>query len=139
MKNEKIYNLKSTKEKRKLLRYSSTESEVKLWDKLRGKRLQGLNFFRQYGIGHYIADFYCPQLKLVVEVDGDKHFTEDGIAYDEERSRFFAASNIKTLRFRNQDVLKNIEKVLITIQTCANQRTSSLGPPLHLKRGNGGV
>lgn len=112
----KIYNLKSTKEKRKLLRHNPTDAEKQLWNYLRNKRFQNLKFFRQYGIGHYIADFYCPEARIVVEVDGGQHLSEKGKAYDKEREKFFFALGIKTLRFTNENVLANIESVIGRIQ-----------------------
>ena len=111
-----IYNLKSTKEKKRLLRRNQTEAEKKVWDGLRNRRFQNLKFFRQYGIGHYIADFYCPEMRLVIEVDGDQHFLDEVIAYDGEREKFFSALNIKILRFTNMDILTNIENVMDRIQ-----------------------
>ena len=112
----KIYNLKSTNQKRKLLRRSQTEAEKKLWENLRNARFQGHKFFRQYGIGHYIADFYCPKSKLVIEVDGINHSSKDGIEYDKEREKYLSALNIKTLRLLNQEVLENSDQTLRKIE-----------------------
>ena len=58
-----------------------TEPEKRLWSILRNNQL-GVKFRRQHGIGHYIVDFYCPELKLIIEVDGESHFSEDAQAYD---------------------------------------------------------
>ncbi len=114
-----IFNIKETLEKRKLLRSGQTEAETKLWENLRNKRLNGLKFFRQYGIGYYIADFYCPRLKLAIEVDGNGHFSKDGVEYDRERYTHFLAVGIKTIRFSNSDVLKKMQDVLTNIaETC---------------------
>ena len=124
-----VFNIKDTKEKRRLLRKDQTEAEKKLWENLRNKRFHGFKFFRQYGIGHYIADFYCPELKLVVEVDGARHFLEEGIGYDKEREGYFMAAGIRTLRFSNQDVLKNTEEVLERLGAVF------LPPPSLIKRG----
>ena len=112
----KLYNLKSTRLKRKLLRQNSTEAENLLWEKLRNKQFHKLKFFRQYGIGHYIADFYCPKTKPVIEVDGPQHYSNDGEGYDKERQRFFEALDITTLRFSNNEVVSNIDLVLSRIQ-----------------------
>ena len=105
----RIFNCKETKQKRRELRKNLTEAEKALWKKLRGKRLAGLKFFRQYGIGAYIADFYCPQRKLVIEVDGGQHFSEDGKTYDAQREHYMSSLGIYTLRFSNLDILKNID------------------------------
>ena len=66
----RIFNTLFIKNKRKSLRKSQTDAEKKLWSKLRNKNIFGYKFYRQYGIGPYIADFYCPKLKLAVEADG---------------------------------------------------------------------
>jgi len=112
-----IFNCNETKQKRRELRKNMTEAEKALWKKLRRKRLEGLKFFRQYGIGAYIADFYCPQRKLVIEVDGGQHFSEEGRGYDAQRERYMSSLGIRTLRFSNLDILKNIdgtwEKIVI--------------------------
>lgn len=104
-----IFNCKETKEKRRELRRNLTEAEKALWEKLRGKRLEGLKFFRQYGIGADIADFYCPQRKLAIEVDGGQHFCEDGKNYDAQREQYLSSLGIRTLRFSNLDILMNID------------------------------
>lgn len=73
--------------------------------------LDGLKFFRQYGIGAYIADFYCPKRRLVIEVDGGQHFSKDGKNYDTQREEYMSSLGIRTLRFSNLDILKNMEGV----------------------------
>ena len=88
-----------------------TECEIILWSHIRNNLL-GVRFRRQYGIGSYIADFYCPSLKLVIELDGSQHFTEEGLEYDKIREDFMKSLGIKTLRFNNNDVWNNIERIL---------------------------
>ena len=78
--------------------------------------MNGYKFFRQYGIGSYIADFYCPALKVVVEVDGGQHYSEDGKIYDDQRDKFFRTLDIRTIRFNNLDVLRNLEGVVENLQ-----------------------
>lgn len=102
---------------RRELRKNQTETEKIIWDKLRNRRFLNLKFRRQYGIGNYIADFYCSSLKLVVELDGGQHFTEEGLEYDKIREEFMKSLGIKTLRFNNNEVLNNIEEILIKIET----------------------
>ena len=121
----RIFNLKETLEKRKFLRKDPTEAEAALWAQLRNKRSNGLKFFRQYGIGYYITDFYCPELKLAIEVDGDLHFSKDGLEYDRERSQYFLAIGITTIRFANNDVLIRMGDVLTNIEeTCLEIKAS---------------
>jgi very-short-patch-repair endonuclease len=68
--------------------------------------------YGQYGVGQYIADFYCPSLKLVIEVDGGQHFEEKGLIKDKKRDDYFALVHITVVRFSNTDVLTNIDGVL---------------------------
>lgn len=110
-----IFNKTSTLEKRRNLRKNQTEPEKKLWQYLRNKKLDGYKFFRQYGIGEYIADFYSAELKLVIEIDGESHFTDEGIEYDKIRSDFLNSIGIEVLRFTNEEVMNNIEGVIYKI------------------------
>lgn len=110
-----VFSRPSTRGKRKNLRKSQTEAEMALWQKLRDREFMGYKFYRQYGIGEYIADFYCPQHKLVIEIDGSQHYSEDGREYDESREKYMSYLGIKTIRFNNLDVLQSIEGVLAEI------------------------
>ncbi len=92
-----------------------TETEKRLWLYLKNEQL-GVKFRRQHSIGNYIADFYFPSIKLVIELDGSQHFTLEGLEYDKIRENFMNSLGIKTLRFNNNDVLTNIEGVLEDIR-----------------------
>jgi len=114
----RVFNRPSTQEKQKNLRKNQTEAEIALWQKLRDNRdkgFMGYKFFRQYGIGEYIADFYCPQHMLVIEIDGSHHYSEGGREYDESREEYMSSLAIKTIRFANLDVLQNIEGFLAEV------------------------
>ena len=113
----KIYNSQNTKLKRVILRQNQTPAERMLWDYLRSKQFHGLKFFRQYGIGQYIADFYCPELKIAIEIDGDQHLLKDNAEYDRVRRDYFSAMKIKTLRFRNHDFKQGSERLMAIIET----------------------
>ena len=89
-------------------------AEIILWSNLRRKQLLDQRFRRQYGIGPYVIDFYCPKLELAIEVDGDTH-TDDAIAYDDNRQDFIESYGVRFLRFTNADVYENIDGVLTTI------------------------
>lgn len=110
-----IYNKPELKDRRRELRRKQTEAEKLLWQKLRNKQLAGLKFFRQYSVGRYILDFYCPTLKLAVELDGGHHGLPEVAAYDEARSEYLKGLGIEVLRFWNDDVLKEMEGVLLKI------------------------
>ncbi len=112
----RVFNRKYLKTKRKHLRNNSTEAEILLWTYLKGKQLAGRKFRRQQSIGNYIVDFYCPEEKLVVELDGDFHFDDDVKKYDEERTDYINNFGIKLIRFENQEVLYNLETVLKSIE-----------------------
>lgn len=81
----KIYNKISEKLKRRMLRKNMPKAEAILWSKLRSKGLNDYKFRRQYSVGTFVIDFYCPRLKLAIEVDGDSHFVEGSDIYDKER------------------------------------------------------
>ncbi len=111
----RVFNRPSTRPKRKNLRSSQTEAETVLWERLRDRGFMGYKFYRQYGIGEYIADFYCPQQRLVIEIDGGQHHTGEVREYDDSREKFMSSLAIKTIRFSNRDVLQNIERVMAEI------------------------
>ena len=94
------------------LRQNSSDAEQRLWYFLRAKRLGGYKFRRQYSVGRYVVDFYCPAIKLAIEIDGDSHFIEDAPEYDEARQKFIESYGIKFLRFTNTEVSRNLQKVL---------------------------
>jgi len=106
----KIFNKQEYKKFRKDLRNNLTEPEKHLWQILR-KQQMGYKFRRQHGIGHYIVDFYCPQLKLVIEVDGDSHYSEEAQSHDKDRDHYMQTLGIMTIRLQNDAVMNNIEGV----------------------------
>jgi very-short-patch-repair endonuclease len=77
-----MYNDKQQKHNRKKLRKEMTPQEIILWRDIKSKRL-GVNFRRQFGIGDYIVDFYCPEKRLTIEIDGSQHFNETHKEYDD--------------------------------------------------------
>ncbi|APA83526.1 endonuclease domain-containing protein [Francisella tularensis] len=105
-----FFNKEATKEKRRSLRKNQTFAEQKLWQYIRKDAL-GVRVRRQYGIGAYIADFYIPSLKIVIEVDGNNHFTDESKEYDLAREQYMKQIGIKTVRYTNSEVLNNIEAV----------------------------
>ncbi len=106
-----IYNIKKFFERRKELRNNCTPQETLLWSKLKNSQT-GLKFRRQHSIGGYIADFYCPSKRLVIEIDGSQHFTKDSQEYDEIRTNFFEGLDIEVLRFTNAEINTNIDGVV---------------------------
>ncbi len=111
---ETIFNLPQYRDRRVDLRKSPTEPEKRFWQAVRGKQL-GVKFRRQHGIGHYIVDFYCPEWKLVVELDGDSHFYPEAQTADTKRDSYLQSLGLRVLRFTNQDVMRNLEGVLMMV------------------------
>ncbi len=112
----KLFNRTEFKEKRKELRKNIPKAEQMLWYRLKAKRFLNIKFRRQNSIGPYIADFYCAELKLAIEIDGDSHFSEDGIKHDKQRTGYLKSEGIDVIRFTNNDVYNNIENVLEDIK-----------------------
>ncbi len=103
----RIYNQLQLKPLQRQLRKSSTDAERTIWNLLRNRKISGLKFFRQYGAGDYILDFYCPKIKLAIEIDGGQHNEESNSKKDAERTSYLNLLDIKVLRFWNNDVLQN--------------------------------
>ena len=98
------------------MRKSLTPAEATLWASISNKQLGDRKFRRQHGIGKYIVDFYCPSEKLVVELDGHLHFQPGIDEYDLERDRFISNLGITVLRFENQEVWDDLDRVLERIK-----------------------
>ena len=94
------------------LRKIATEAEKVLWEQLRGRKLNDLKFRRQHSIHQFIADFYCHELKLVIELDGNIHQLKDVAHYDDYREKLITEFGLKVIRFSNEEVFKNIDAVL---------------------------
>ncbi len=94
------------------LRTNRTEAETHLWHFLRARRLGGYKFRRQHPVGNYILDFYCPEKKLTVELDGEQHSDEDQMVYDQKRAAILDVTGIKVLRYWDHDVFQNTEGVV---------------------------
>ncbi len=113
MDNKYVHNNSVLKDRRKELRKNATPQEKFLWFHLKSKKL-GVKFLRQHSIGPYIADFYCPQNKLIIEIDGSQH-TENQ-EYDYERNRYLEAQGYIILRFWNNEVSSNVLNVLVKVK-----------------------
>ncbi|MBO9681243.1 MAG: DUF559 domain-containing protein [Flavisolibacter sp.] len=102
----------STYQHAKQLRATQTPAEQKLWSLLRNKQLKGKKFRRQHAIADYVVDFYCHECKLAIELDGNHHNNEEAKEYDKARTILLNEQAITVLRFWNEEVRKDIEKVL---------------------------
>lgn len=97
----------------RILRKNMTKQETQLWYNF--LRAYPVRVQRQKVIDSYIADFYCHKAKLVIELDGNQHFTEDGLEYDKIRTNCLNAYGLEVLRFSNYDIDKNFESVCMKI------------------------
>jgi len=100
------------KHRRRELRRNQTDAEKAFWSKARNRQFYGLRFFRQYSMGPYILDFYCPTLKLAVELDGGQHNQIENKEYDSGRSEYLKAQGIDVMRYWNNEVLLNMQGAL---------------------------
>ena len=117
------------------LRKNSTDAERILWSELRDHRLNGASFRRQVPIANYIADFMCHAAKLVIELDGGQHFSDDAEQTDAARSAVIEAKGFRVLRFSNHDVTTNRAGVLEVIATALAERAPTLPLPRKRERG----
>ena len=111
----KHYNKKTEQEKRRLLRNNMTYCEKIVWLHLR-KRQLGYRFLRQYSVDHFVIDFYCPELKLAVELDGNVHEIPEQKDYDRARQKYLEKFGIKFIRITNEEFLGNPNKAFSRIE-----------------------
>ncbi len=104
-----LKNVVELKERRKELRNNMTGAEMILWDEIKNKKM-GVKFRRQYSFGNYILDFYCPDIKLVIEVDGEVHKGRKEI--DSYRTRTLEEYGLKVKRIDNNEVVNNLDNTL---------------------------
>lgn len=101
-----------TLEKAKVLRKSETNAEKLLWKELRSRKFKGLKFRRQHPVSQFIVDFYCHELRLVIEVDGKIHEKLESREYDENREAELVKYEIGVIRFTNSEIENNMTSVL---------------------------
>jgi len=111
-----LHNDPVLKYRRRELRRNSTAAEKRFWAQVRNKQFFGMKFFRQYSVGSYVLDFYCPLLKLAIELDGGQHGEEDNKVYDKTRTDYLKSLNIEVIRFWNHQVLENMEEIFMEIK-----------------------
>ena len=103
----------TVRERSRRLRRDQTDSEARLWSRLRDRRLAGLKFRRQHAIGQFIVDFCCVEARLVVEVDGGQHM--DAETYDTWRTKCLECAGYRVVRFWSHDVLLETDAVVLRI------------------------
>ena len=112
----RTHNLPEYCERRRKLRTNGTSAEAVMWRMLKSRPVQGVKFRRQFSVGPYVLDFYSPELKLCIELDGSPHYTRDGYENDQRRSEYLESMHgIRILRFENKNVFKFANGVISEI------------------------
>lgn len=129
----RIHNLKKYKNIRKVLRKNLTKAEAVLWSEIQNSKLParreggGYKFRRQHSIGPYIVDFYCPKLKLVIELDGGTHDIDEVCKKDEEKQKYLENLNFTVKRYNNEEILNELEPVYMDLlYTCESLAKKSM-------------
>lgn len=133
------YNHPILKTRRQELRRNQTKVEGLLWDHLRDRQVRKLKVYRQYSVGSYILDFFLPAVRVAIELDGDHHSTREIKEYDGERELFLESEDIRVIRFKNDEVLNDVRKVVERIKQFITLREGYRGAPsLSVREGGGG-
>jgi very-short-patch-repair endonuclease len=106
------------------LRRALTDAEAKVWSRVRNRQL-GADFRRQHPAGPYVLDFYCPALRLAVELDGGQHAATGTKTADGKRTAWLGANGVKVMRFWNSDVMENLDGVIAAIASEVDRLKSS--------------
>jgi very-short-patch-repair endonuclease len=117
-----VYNQPEMKLRRQDLRKNQSDGEKLLWSKIKSG-VSGFRIKRQYSVGHYVLDFYCPKKKLAIELDGSQHKLVANRQYDIYRTQYLHSLGIKEIRFWNSEILYRVDEVLEVI-------SKSINPPL---------
>jgi very-short-patch-repair endonuclease len=107
------------------MRHQMTKAELRLWLQLRKRGIEGLRFRRQTPIGPYVVDFFCPEKKLIVEVDGGQHSSPARTRHDSARDAWLATQGYKVIRFWNEEVIKSLDAVCSAIIAASKDLRSS--------------
>ena len=114
---KRISNLPHLTPIRRALRERSTPYEKILWSKLRDRRFFGIKFRRQHSLENFVVDFFCPEKKLVIELDGETHCSDQQtIERDRKLERLLEQESLKLLRFSNLEIKENLEGCLLKLQ-----------------------
>ena len=111
---------------RRDLRINGTSAEALLWLALKARKIKGVKWRRQFSVGNFILDFYCPECKLGIELDGIQHYSLDGSDYDDRRSRWLDKNfGIHILRFENRDIFTSFDNVVGYIEEVVEEILSN--------------
>jgi very-short-patch-repair endonuclease len=126
----RIHNHPSLKQRRRGLRQQATVAEAMLWKRLRRRQLGGRKFRRQHSVGRYVVDFYRAERRLVIELDGAAHDDPLRARADTERQRWLEAQELRVLRFRNEEVVRQSDVVLAAIEAVLSSPLPPAPSPL---------
>jgi len=104
------------------MRKGPTRSEDRIWSWLRDRRFGNYKFRRQHPIADYILDFYCPELKIAIEMDGEVHGIDNVAEHDKARTRYLERQGIDILRIENEELIRDPDTVIDCIQWAINKR-----------------
>ena len=116
------YNRPEQKDLRQQLRNGGEAPEAVMWTFIKNRQLDGMKFRRQFGVGPYVLDFYCPEIKLAIELDGNEHYTVIGKFNDERREEYLKSLGITIIRFENKDIWCSTDLVLETIKKYSSKK-----------------
>ena len=111
------------KEKARRLRNNSTKAEIRLWLYLKGRQMMGYDFHRQKPIDNFIVDFFCRELMLAIELDGYTHTFEEVADRDEKKEKRLRAVGVRIIRFKDNDIMNNMEGVMKEIEDRVKKHT----------------
>lgn len=123
----KHFNKSDNKPRRQAARANMPVAEAMLWSVLKGRKMLGCKFRRQYGVGSYQIDFYSAELKLAIELDGESHYVGNAQERDSQRQKFIESLGIRVLRFVNDDVYENMEGVWDAIARAVREQIEQVG------------
>ena len=124
---QRTHNIPEQKELRRILRTNSTSAEATLWGLINNRQLLDTRWRRQFSIGQYILDFYCPELKIAIELDGSHHFTANGNERDFVRDKLLTEQEgIVLLRFENKAVWNTTPELIQTIIDTITDRRNKI-------------
>ena len=130
MARRQYFNRFTEKEKRRKLRQAEVPAEKKLWEILRGRQIYDCKFRRQVSIGSFVVDFYSPEIKLVVELDGESHYvSEEAREADQRRQAFIESLGVHVIRFTNPQVHDELDAVVEVIGTTVLKLRAASPPP----------
>ncbi len=111
-----IFNKQKFQERRRKLRHEMTKAEAILWTHIKNRQVENQRFLRQFSINYNVVDFYCPKLRIIIEVDGPTHLSDEDIEYDKLRQTELENLGLYFLRFTNEEIYENILYVVERIR-----------------------